>query len=121
MKLAELYGILADLNLCVGCYACEIACKKENNVPVGTKWIKVVVIGPEELDRTPQLECVPMMTEGCTSCQHRLDQNLEPSCVGNCPTQALQFCKNAAELLAALQSGKRLQICKLKGAMPAFV
>jgi len=117
--LPELYGIVADLDFCVGCYACEVACKQENNVPEGTRWIKVVGIGPEELSGRPRLDFIPMMTEECKLCEHRLSQNLEPRCVDNCPTQALRFCKNATELLAVLQNGRRCQICKLKGGVPA--
>jgi len=117
---AELYGIVADLDLCIGCYACEVACKQENNVPVGKQWLKVNSIGPVELKGRARIDFAPIMTEGCKLCQHRLDQNLEPRCVDNCPTQALRFCRNATELLAALQNGRRCQICKLGGEVPAY-
>jgi len=119
-KLAEICGILADLDICVGCYACEIACKQENNVPIGIQWIKVVAVGPEKLGDRLRMNSIPMMTDGCTLCQLRLDENLEPRCVDNCPTQALKFCKDAAELLLALQSGRHFQVCKVKGDVPAF-
>ena len=118
--MAELYGILVDLDLCVGCYACEVACKQENGVPIGTRWIQVVTIGPKKVDGKLRMDFLPMLTEGCTFFEHRLKENLEPRCVDNCPTQALEFCKDATELLAALQSGKRCQVCKLEGQMPAF-
>jgi len=118
--LAELYGILVDLDLCVGCYACEVACKQENNVPTGTRWIRVATIGPKKVNGKLAMDFLPIMTEECTFCQHRLKENLLPRCVDNCPTQALEFCKDAAELLARLQSKKRLQVCKLKGEVPVF-
>ena len=116
----ELSGILADLDLCVGCYACEVACKQENNVHIGTKWIKVISVGPEFFNGKPRADFFPMMTEECTLCEHRLSENLEPRCVDNCPTEALKLCNGNTELLAALQSGKRFQICKLKGQVPIF-
>ena len=118
--MAELSGIIVDLDLCVGCYACEVACKQENNVPIGTRWIKVVSVGPEKLDGKPRMDFIPVMTEECTLCEHRLLQNLEPRCVENCPTEAFRFCNNATEILAAPQSGKRYQVCKLRGEVPAF-
>lgn len=118
--MAELYGILVDLDLCVGCYACEIACKQENAVPIGRRWIQVATIGPERVDGKLRMDFLPVMTDGCTLCAHRLGENLEPRCVDNCPTDAFVFCKDAAGLLTTLQSGKRIQVCKLEGEMPAF-
>ena len=112
--MAELYGIVVDLDLCVGCYACEVACKQENNVPIGTRWIRVIDVGPEELDGKLRIDFIPVMTDECTLCEHRLSQNLEPRCVDNCPTKALQCYKNTTELLAALQDGRRCQVCKVK-------
>ena len=29
------YGLLIDYEFCVGCHACEIACKQEHNRPRG--------------------------------------------------------------------------------------
>jgi len=118
--LAEMRGILADLDLCVGCHACELACKQENNVPIGTKWIRVISVGPERLNGNQAMDFIPVITGDCTLCENRLSANLKPKCVANCPTQALQFCKDGAEVLSALRSGKRFQVCKLVGAEAAF-
>jgi len=118
--LAEIHGILVDLDLCVGCYACEVACKQENNVPIGTRWIQVVTIGPKRVDGKLRMDFLPMMTDKCTLCEHRLSQGLEPRCVDNCPTQAFKLCKDSGEVLAALQSGTRYQLCKLKGEAAAL-
>jgi Fe-S-cluster-containing dehydrogenase component len=117
--MAETCGIVADLDLCVGCYACEIACKQENSIPVGTNWIKVLSIGPEQLGKKLEMYFVPFMTDECTLCAHRLQKGLEPRCVENCPTQALSFCETPTELLKALRKKTR-HICKLRGAVTAF-
>ena len=34
-------GFLVDLDNCIGCKACEVACKSENNVPVGSWRLRV--------------------------------------------------------------------------------
>ena len=99
--MAELCGVICNLDLCVGCCACEVACKQENQVPPNTKWIKVIPIGPEELAGKLTMDFVPMMTDECTLCEHRFHMNLEPRCVENCPTGGLEFCKNATEVLSA--------------------
>lgn len=119
--MAELSGLVVDLDLCVGCYACEVACKQEHNVPTGRRWIRVVPVGPQELNGKPQLDFLPITTDGCNLCNKRLRRDLKPRCVDNCPTEALIFYKSAAELLALLQSGRRLQVCKVKSEVPAFV
>ena len=118
--MAKLCGILVDLDLCVGCYACAVACKQENNVPIGTQWIKVMPVGPAEVRGNLYMDFIPIMNAGCTLCVHRLSESLRPICVDNCPANALVFCKNANQVLAAFRSGKRFQISKLKGEVPAF-
>ena len=40
------YAIITDLNKCVGCLACSVACKSANEVPIGSFWNKVLRIGP---------------------------------------------------------------------------
>ena len=39
-------AIVVDLNRCIGCYGCEVACKQENDVALGEYWNKVLVAGP---------------------------------------------------------------------------
>lgn len=106
------YGLLVNLDRCVGCHACEIACKQENNVPLGVKWIHVAQIGPTKVGGRLQMDFVPFMLDGCTMCGHRIEEGLEPACVSNCPTHALDFC-DVAEMLRLLKSGKRYQVCKV--------
>jgi len=118
--MTEFIGILADLDLCVGCYACEIACKQENNVPVGTRWIKVFTIGPKKTNGKIRMEFLPIMTDRCTLCANRLNKGMEPRCVDSCPVKALVVCRRDEDILSLLQSGKRYQVAKLKGEALAF-
>ena len=38
--------LVIDLDRCIGCHACEAACKLENSVPMGVYYNKVLTIGP---------------------------------------------------------------------------
>jgi Fe-S-cluster-containing dehydrogenase component len=77
------YAIAFDLNRCVGCMACNAACKTANDVPIGKFWNRIVRIGPNpayEGAQWPDIEWyyLPMQ------CQHCVDA----PCVSVCPTGA---------------------------------
>ena len=77
------YAIVTDLNRCVGCLACMVACKAVNNVPIGSYWNKVLRIGPtlkEDAAATNDGEMYYLPVQ----CQHCAD----PECVKVCPTGA---------------------------------
>ncbi len=77
------YAIATDLNRCVGCLACSVACKALNGVPVGNFWNKTLRIGPNpksEGDVFPNVEMY-FLTVQCQHCKN-------PACVQVCPTEA---------------------------------
>ncbi|WP_052746164.1 MBL fold metallo-hydrolase [Sulfurovum lithotrophicum] len=50
-------GFLVDLNLCMGCKGCEVACKVENEVPLGSwrlrvKYIDIMISQPVKAAHT---------------------------------------------------------------------
>jgi molybdopterin-containing oxidoreductase family iron-sulfur binding subunit len=71
------YGMVLDLKTCIGCYACQIACKSENATPPGVfyAWAMKVEQGKYPMVRKTYL---PML---CMHCEN-------PSCVDVCPTGA---------------------------------
>jgi Fe-S-cluster-containing dehydrogenase component len=77
------YAIVTDVNRCVGCLACSVACKALNGVPVGNFWNKTLRIGPNPKYEGAQWPDVDMyfLTVQCQHCE-------DPECVKVCPTQA---------------------------------
>lgn len=85
--------MVIDLRKCVGCQACTVSCKSENNIPVGyyRTWVDVAQIGATY--STPQGETVTAngkyeqqikvrnVPKLCNHCD-------EPPCVTVCPVKA---------------------------------
>ncbi len=72
------YGFLIDQSKCIGCHACSVACKSENQVPVGVNrtWVKYVETGKyPDVRRRFQV----------TRCNHCAN----PPCVRICPVTAM--------------------------------
>ena len=71
------YGMVVDLNRCVGCQTCTIACKHANDTLPGVQWRSVVDV---EMGQFPDVSRFFLVT----GCQHCAD----PPCVPVCPTGA---------------------------------
>jgi Fe-S-cluster-containing dehydrogenase component/formate-dependent nitrite reductase membrane component NrfD len=72
------YGFLIDHRKCIGCHACSVACKAENEVPLGVyrTWVKYVETGTfPDTRRHFQV----------TRCNHCAN----PPCVRICPVTAM--------------------------------
>lgn len=71
------YGMVIDLRRCVGCNACQIACKQVNGLPKGADRTHVEM---KETGIYPDVgyEFLPMI---CMQCEN-------PACVAACPTGA---------------------------------
>ena len=78
------FAIVTDLDRCVGCHACTVACKLEHGVPIGRYWNRVVRVGPTPKEggsgNWPDVD----MFFFNMSCQHCAN----PQCVEVCPTGA---------------------------------
>src|SRR6266480_2944784 len=107
-------GFFTDTSVCIGCKACEVACKEWNGVPdthgdvlsptgalVRTEFGSVVV---QSDVCNGCAYCVSACPFGvidrreddgrawkCTMCYDRLRGGLEPACAKACPTDSIQF------------------------------
>jgi len=111
--MTEYNAIVEDLNRCVGCYACEVACKKQNNLSQDESWIRVSQIGPELVNGKLSMDYVISMTQDCTLCDKRIEKGLQPFCVSICPSKALVYCDTAQKLLENMKK-ERIQVVNLK-------
>lgn len=87
--------MLFNIDSCTGCKACEVVCRRENKLPNGVSWLKIVTLDPEknEVDkrwgfppRPPRVARLPPGYHIRSSCVHcEL-----PACLSSCPVQAIK-------------------------------
>jgi Fe-S-cluster-containing dehydrogenase component/formate-dependent nitrite reductase membrane component NrfD len=72
------HGFLIDTSSCIGCHACSVACKSENQVPLGVHrtWVKVTESGAFPNTRRD------FQVTRCNHCSN-------PPCVAICPVTAM--------------------------------
>ena len=49
------YGMVVDVNRCVGCQTCTIACKHTNDTPPGVQWRRVLDVEQGEFPDVERL------------------------------------------------------------------
>ena len=72
-------GFLLDLSRCVGCGACVLACRMENQVPEGVAWRRLLTLNHGRSPAGPTYH----FTLACHHCQ-------DPPCEKACPSGALE-------------------------------
>jgi len=77
------YGMLIDTRRCVGCHACSVSCRSENNVPLHKhrSWVEYIERGSFP-DVT--LNFVPRLCNQCS----------EPPCVAICPEENATYIRD---------------------------
>lgn len=71
-------AMIVDIDKCVGCLACIVACKVENDGEVGTFWNWVERIGPRGKYPDTEMYFLPKQCQHCDT----------PECISVCPTGA---------------------------------
>jgi len=72
------YGIVIDLKKCIGCMACTVACKVDNNTRPGVYWNKVKDM---EFGKYPEVTRIFLPVQ-CMQCENA-------PCIEVCPTGAI--------------------------------
>jgi Fe-S-cluster-containing dehydrogenase component len=72
--------LMIESSRCIGCHACEVACKLEHELPAGPRPVKVIQVGPSESGQGMQMRYESVT---CFHCER-------PACVAACPTGAMQ-------------------------------
>ncbi len=72
------FTFVVDVDRCIGCKGCQVACKLENDIALGEGRNKVCTIGPNGTYPDLELYFLPTM---CQQCEN-------PACVQACPTGA---------------------------------
>ena len=109
--MTEYNTVIENLDRCIGCYACEVACRKQNDLSEDQSWIRIDEIGPAMLNGRLTMDFIVSMTEDCTSCDSRLKNGLQPFCVSVCPTKALTHCNSTVDILRQIKQ-KRTHIAR---------
>ncbi|HJN88561.1 MAG TPA: 4Fe-4S dicluster domain-containing protein [Dehalococcoidia bacterium] len=71
------YGMVIDIDRCVGCHSCTAACRQENVTPPGVRWTKVFQMDEGKYPKVRR----SFVPRGCMHCA-------QPPCVDACPTGA---------------------------------
>jgi Fe-S-cluster-containing dehydrogenase component len=90
--------ILVDLERCIGCWTCAMACKCGNELKDDAYRVTVRTLGSGSgIDRPagvyPNLKMnwMPVYEKSCVLCAPRVAAGDAPYCVYDCPTEALHF------------------------------
>ena len=88
---------LVNINRCVGCWTCSMACKKAYGLDVDDYRMYVRTIGGGQIDtpggKWPNLymKWMPVYHTDCLACSGSARTGNQPFCVYNCTTEALTY------------------------------
>lgn len=88
------FAMVVDLDRCIGCWACAIACKMKNNLQPGVWWLHVDTVGPRPAtgdgDAAGRSYYRPVI-DRCTYTERQADRGLQPDCMKACPVDVFKF------------------------------
>ena len=88
--MSKQYGFYLNLDRCVQCHACEVACKQEHDYPVGLGGITVSEFITESPDKL-HVDYIPFPTRLCDLCAERTGRGESPACVKHCQAVCMMY------------------------------
>ncbi len=94
--------MVINLDRCIGCWACAVACKMKNDLEPGVWWLRVdTVSGDLPNPKAPEggdtrRYYLPVI-ERCSFTARQGEAGMLPECLKACPTDAFQFGDPAAQ------------------------
>jgi formate dehydrogenase iron-sulfur subunit len=83
LNAGEQYRFAFDMNVCIGCHSCEVACGEQNGLPTSTAWRRVGEIEGGSYPAAKRYH----LSMSCNHC-------VEPLCLEGCPTGAYEKLSN---------------------------
>lgn len=90
--------MLVNLERCIGCWTCAMACKMCHDLPdddyrviVRTNGSGAGIDRPQGVYPNLRMSWQPIYQQSCTWCAERQAEGLRPMCEYECPTEALAY------------------------------
>lgn len=101
MSTQDKIGMLVRVDACLGCQACQVACREENGFGYDETWLEIVRRKPQKVDgRLRNYHVAAPQLDKCALCSVKDHQ---PLCTAVCPTNCLYV--GAPEALLEVMKG----------------
>lgn len=87
--MAKKIGVLVDIDYCVGCSACQMACQNYYNLPVTETYMRMIIAKPDVVDGKHEMfmSPFPYRPDKCAYCLEKEEGNAP--CASICIAKAL--------------------------------
>lgn len=93
-------GMLVREDVCLGCQACQVACREENGFSFDERWMELVRRAPQKVDgELRKYHLIAPQLDKCALCAAK---DHAPLCTQVCPTKCL-YVDDAAKLLEVMK------------------